>query len=46
MQPGRSLPDVLLDERLGLGVPGPGLFGRLVEVPEQVVDGLLVWLVH
>jgi hypothetical protein len=45
-QAGRSLLNVLLDPGLGLRVRWSRLRGGLVKVLEQVVDGLLILLVH
>ena len=42
----RPLLDVLLDPGLGARVRRPRLAGGLVEVLKQVVDGLLILLVH
>jgi hypothetical protein len=38
--------NVLLDPGLGLRIPRSRLRGGPVEVPEQVVDGLLILLIH
>ena len=45
-QAGRSLLNVLLDPGLGLPIPRSPLRGGPVQVPEQVVDGLLILLIH
>jgi hypothetical protein len=45
-QAGRTLLDVLLDPGLGLRIPWSGLRGDLRQVLKQVIDGLLVLLVH
>jgi hypothetical protein len=45
-QAGRPLLNVLLDPGLGLRIPRSRLRYGLVKVLEQVVDGLLILLVH
>jgi hypothetical protein len=45
-QAGRPLLDVLLDPGLGLPIPRSRLRGGPVQVLEQIVDGLLILLIH
>ena len=45
-QAGRPLLNVLLDPGFGLRIPRFPLLGGSVKVPEQVVDGLLILLIH
>ncbi len=45
-QAGRPLLNVLLDPGFGLPIQRSPLRGGPVKVPEQVVDGLLILLIH